>query len=259
MSEVKKSFVTLLMIGFILTLPTALRARSAEIRQPRTSVQSLEDKLSQKAAFIPRSKSALEQLIEIAQHYELPMGIEWFDRPREEKAAVTLPSDSVTVRDLIQTILLQSQGHQLSVENGIVHITHPTLTAATKNLLNLRISEFQIENLDLPDAEAQLRLKIGMTLQPELYTQGYGGSNRYYLKGAFSKRNITVSGKNLTVREILDDIAKANGGILWVVQLTPQQLAGTKPSKTASPDPLFEGKPEPIDYPWRFISFKESE
>jgi hypothetical protein len=261
MLQGKKRFVILLMIGIVLARSGALRAQSTDIRQSQTSMRSLEDKLSLKATFIPRSKSALAQLIEVAKHYRLPMGIEWLNRPGKEKVAVTLSlvRDSVTVRELIQTILLQSQDQQMSIEDGIIHITHPAFMIDPKNLLNLRISEIHVENLDLPEAEAQLRLKIGMTLRPQLYTDGYGVGHRYYLKGAFSKRNISISGNNLTVREILNDIAKANGSLLWVAQLTPRELADGKPSGPQNPDPLVESKPEPIDYPWQFISFEESD
>jgi len=41
------------------------------------SAQELDSKLAQKADFSPTASSAKEQLIQIAQHYKIPMGIEW--------------------------------------------------------------------------------------------------------------------------------------------------------------------------------------
>jgi hypothetical protein len=109
----------------------------------------------------------LEQLIEVAQHYELPMGIEWFDRPGAEKTAVilSLTSDSMTVRDLIQTILLQSQDHQLSAENGIIHINHPTLMTDPKNLLNLLRFAFALALKIAISARYLLALIVSMQAQ----------------------------------------------------------------------------------------------
>jgi hypothetical protein len=92
-----------------------------------------------------------------------------------------------------------------------------------RNFLNLRIQEFSLSNANLIDASHKLRLAISLSQSPGLnYGGGYGyGTPR---DDGFDKNNISFSGQNLTVREILTKIAVANGNALWIVRLIPSQM-----------------------------------
>jgi hypothetical protein len=82
---------------------------------------SIESKLSQETSFVPQSASALEQLTEVAQHYQVPMGIEWIGQLDVRIPKPLYPSRR-TVRSLIDTILQQVPGYRARVVNGVLNI-----------------------------------------------------------------------------------------------------------------------------------------
>jgi hypothetical protein len=100
-----------------------------------------------------------------------------------------------------------------------------------------------------PDVSASLRY-------PAQYRQGYGGGYGAAPDNPFWIRNVTVSGENLTIREILTRIAVANGNSSWVVMLTPAELKGNRPEWEGVP-PNQDGH-SPINYRWKFIPLKPS-
>jgi hypothetical protein len=90
-----------------------------------------------------------------------------------------------------------------------------------------------------------------MALYPELYRHGYGGGFGSAPDNPFWIPNVTFFGTNVTVRDILAGIAEANGNAAWVVELTHDELSGSRPK--------WEGMPinkmghSPLNYRWRFI------
>lgn len=207
--------------------------------------QSLDSKLLQKASFVPTSTSAVDQLIEVAQHYDIPMGIEWIDRP--DARVLTLPqSKGATVQGLITAILRQSPGYQLKLTHGIVHIANRAFVDDPKNFLNLRIREFKVKEANVFDANASLRLNIKMTLHPARYAGGWNGGYGFAPGSVFDVRNITFSGRDLTVRQIINKIAAANSNALWVVRLDPSRMMRAEPA-------FFAQEYESEDFRWRII------
>ncbi|HYP00826.1 MAG TPA: hypothetical protein VER76_11600 [Pyrinomonadaceae bacterium] len=224
-----------------------------------TDAEDIESRLSQKADFIPGGKSASDQLIAVAQHYRIPMGIEWVDQGRSQELDVAPPprESNPTVRDVLQAIVLRLPGYQMTTRNGVVHITQPAFAGAAGNFLNVQIEEFQVENENLLAAKEQLRLSIDMTLHPDDYEGGYAGGYGYNPDNVFAKRNISFTGKDLTVREILDGLVKANGNALWVAQLDLDDFqTAAKPSTTK---PTKNSKPEEANskYRWDFVPLVE--
>lgn len=213
---------------------------------------SVETKLSQETSFVPQSASAVERLTEVAQYYQVPMGIEWVGESDIRVLKPLYPSRR-TVRSLIAAILKQLPGYRARVENGVVNIARADTKDAPKNFLNLRIPEFRVDQANLHDANALLRLKINMTLHPDRYTGGVGGGYGYGVpsEDRFDSDIITFSGRSLTVREILNKIVAINANALWVVQLVP--------SKTMTGEPFFaQGPPDgagryPLDFHWQFL------
>jgi hypothetical protein len=214
------------------------------------SAQSLESKLARKTTFIPHSQSVFEQLVSVAQFYEIPMGIEWANG-MEPDVSPRPARKGITVRGLINTILKRRAGYQARIENGVLHVVNPVIGASPQNFLNLRISEFNVKDANVFGAEALLKLKIDMTLHPERYAGGYnGGYGSPHING-FDIENITFSGRNLSVREILNKIVAANGNALWIVQLNPSKILNER--FFAQDDGV-----EPAGFHWRFIPLKSA-
>ena len=192
---------------------------------PTAAAQDLETKLAQRADFVPTATSVREQLIQVAQHYKIPMGIEWVIKP-EEKEVKLVPGGAPTVLSLLNLILQATPDYSLTVRRGVVHVSDNRYTVDSRNFLNLRIGAFSLTKADVYNAEAELRFKIHVTVNPERYAYGsnggYGSGPRD--ENNLNIRNITFSGKNLTVRNILNRIVAANGHTLWVVNIGPSRM-----------------------------------
>jgi hypothetical protein len=212
--------------------------------------QSLNSKLLQKASFVPKSKFALDQLIEVAQHYQIPMGIEWIGRPVPTVSA-SPKYRPTTVRSLVATILRPYPDYRLKVVDGLVHITNQAFVDSPRNFLNIRISEFKVDKASMVGADASLRLGIKMALHPDRYANGYnGGYGGSFPADVLNIPNITFSGRNLTVRQILNKSVAANGNALWVVRLNPSRMMNAEPA-------FFAQEYETEDFHWQFVPLQE--
>jgi hypothetical protein len=217
------------------------------------AAQDLETKLAQRADWIPSATNVREQLIQVAQHYKIPMGIEWVIKP-EEKEVKLVVGGAPTVMSLLNLILQATPNYSLTVGRGIVHVSDNRYTVDSRNFLNMRIGEFKLTKTNVYDAEAELRLKIRMTLHPERYVGGWNGG---YGSGPreendLNLQNISFSGKNLTVRDILDRIVSANGNTLWVVNIAPTNMMANEPFFAQS-----DAKQETGVF-WKIIPFNPS-
>lgn len=220
--------------------------------RPPLPPASLESKLAQKATYIPGGKTVAEQLVEVARHYRLPMGIEFVGQPA---ASDTPPrvEPGATVSELINAILRNAPDYQARVYDGVVHIAQLTAAASPNNFLNMRLSRYKIEDANLFEAEARLRLMINSEMFPDLYKEGFGGGSGYPLDHTFASTCVTFQGSDLTIRDVLNGIARESGNSLWVVTLRPEELAAEKPAwRQRSPDEYGHAA---INTRWRFIPF----
>ena len=216
--------------------------------------QTLKERLEQQTDFIPQNSSPAEQLIEVAQRFDIPMAIEWLDQT-DEQSKPTLAFKRGSVLNLIKIIVQQSPEHQLVIEDQILYIYPPAVVSRPFNFLNLRIDSYSVEDESLFGAEDKLRLGINMMLYPELYKNGYGGGYGGGYPHAFWKKNISFSGHDLTIREILTKVAEESGNALWIVRLDPDEFAGDKPKWAGVPIDKYGHSP--LNTRWRFIPLSE--
>lgn len=200
-------------------------------RSGKQMASDLANKLARKADFVPSDKGVLDRLVAIAQHYEIPMGIEWINGSSELETASSRPPDSFTVHDLLTALVTRLPDYQLTVDDGIVHVAPPVFAVRKDNVLNLIIEEFKIENNNLFEADHELRLSVDMTLHPEEYEGGYAGGFGYTPDHVFAKRNFSFKADDLTVRQILDGLVKANGNALWIAEFDREDKDKSKEPK----------------------------
>jgi len=191
--------------------------------------QSLNDKLSATVDFIPSSTIPTEQLVEIAQHYKIPMGIEWFWVTSKERRTVSLQQQ--TVIGLIRAVVQGSPGSTVDVTHGMVLIRHASFSDQQLNFLNVRLAEFKADKVNVFGAEWLLRTAMSRTIHPELYGNasngGYGyGHDR---DDHFDVENISLVRQKITVREVLNSIVKQNGNALWIVEFVPSKFMKDEP------------------------------
>ncbi|HKU76499.1 MAG TPA: hypothetical protein VJR02_21485 [Pyrinomonadaceae bacterium] len=214
----------------------------------------LEVKLARKADFVPSDKSALDRIVAIAKHYEIPMGIEWMGGAGAENLEVpasALPANC-TVRDLLTAIVSRLPDYQLTVQNGVVHLAPPVIAVRNDNFLNLVIEDFEVKDDSLFGADHELHIAIYMTLHPEV--EGYAGGYGHDPEHVFARRNLSYESHDLTVRQILDGLAKANGNALWIAEFDRKDFASQPKSNTTETlkDTVEEPKRE-----WRFVPFRD--
>ena len=219
-----------------------------------SSAQTLQERLEQQTIFIPQNSSPAEQLIEVAQRFKIPMAIEWLEQ-KSEQSKPTLNFKRGSVLDLIKTIIQQSPEHQLLVEGRILYIYPPAVAAHQFNFLNLRIENYEVNEESLFGAEDALRICINVMLYPELYKDGYAGGYGGGYPDVFWKKNVTFSGDDLTIREILNGIAAESGNALWIVKFNSDEFDGDQPKWIGVP--INESGHSPLNSRWQFIPLNE--
>ena len=221
---------------------------------PTPSETNLEAKLAQRADFVPAAGTVRDQLVQVAQHYKIPMGIEWVLRPEEKQAKLAV-SEAPTVIALLNLILQSAPEYSLTVLDGVVNVSDSRYATDSRNFLNLRIGEFSLTNTNVYGAEFELRYRIHATLHPERYA---GGMNGGYGHGfpdetGLALKSISFAGKDLTVRNILDRIILGNGKVLWVVNISPSRMMMKEERFFAQ----FDAEQE-FDFVWKILPFSKS-
>ena len=111
--------------------------------------QSVEAKLKQPVdSFASQSASTIEQLVELAQRFSLPMGIEWVDEPDLQNAR-PIELRETTVQDAVQQILQPHSGYDFAFSDGVVHVFNRSMLDDSRNFLNIRFPEFGFKDESL--------------------------------------------------------------------------------------------------------------
>ena len=194
----------------------------AQSRSAQGWPASFQQRLQQKVEFTPTAETPLEELITVAKTFDIPMGVEW-NEPTKCQRSMSRSTAKATVLQLLIGIVGRCPDQSLEVGNGMVHIRSRRFLSRL-NILNLRLRRFQVRNVSLFTAEHDLRIAIDEKLHPQEYANGYNGGYGYGPGDVFAIPNVTFSGANVSVREVLDGIARSNGNAIWIVRLNEATL-----------------------------------
>lgn len=219
----------------------------AVVRGSQTA--SLEEKLATVTDFVPHVMLPASQLVEVAQKFKIPMAIEVVDRPG--RAIFDKTAGKRSVRELIEAIVPE---HCIEIENGLVRIYSPTEAVHPFNFLNIRLKSYSAKDADLFAAQDQLRWAIRFTLEPEAYLNGFGGGYGNPANHIFQIPKFTLSFSDVTIREVLNRIALAQGNALWVAIIMPWDLSGDAPYWTKNG---VDGGQLPLTSAFRFLPLAE--
>lgn len=221
---------------------------------PTPPAQPLEAKLAQRADFIPAAGTVRDQLVQVAQHYKIPMGIEWVLQPEEKQVKLAV-SEAPSVMALLNLILQLAPDYSLTIREGVVNVSDSRYVTDTRNFLNLRIAKFSVTRVNVFAAEFELSDRIHATLHPERYAGGMNSGYGYGfpVEGGLDVMNISFSGQNLTVRNILDRIIAGNENTLWVVNIAPSRMMKNEDRFFAQ----FDSDQE-TDFTWKILPFSKS-
>jgi hypothetical protein len=220
-------------------------ACGAGIRGSET--ESLEEKLATATEYVPKATTPVDQLVEVALRFKIPMAIEWVEKAGATTRDKTMASKKRSVMQLIEEI---APGHRIEVDDGLVHIYSPSETVHPFNFLNIRLDSYSVKDSDLFAAEDQLRWAIRFTLEPEKYRNGHAGGYGHGGNDVFQIPKFTLSGADITIREVLNRIALAQGNALWVATINGADLEGDEPRWRRK---SVDGAEFPITSAWRFF------
>jgi len=211
--------------------------------------QRLEAKLAERTNFVPTSDTPLNQLIEVAQEFKIPMGIEWMEE--NGPANQSLDFREGRVIDLIAAITKGIPDAVVNEEGEILHVFLLHTVLSPLNFLNLRIREYEAINRPLHLAERQLQTRINLLLYPDSKSGGMGGGYGGWSPDPLWDCNINFSGHDLSIRDVLTGIALTCGKALWIVELSRDELSGQRPKWEGIPRDR-QGQ-SPLSGRWKFI------
>ena len=182
------------------------------------------------------------------------MGIEWVEKSGAATRDNTVPSENRSVRQLIEEIAKVQYGYRMEVDDGLLRFYSPAEAVHTFNFLNLRLDSYSVKDGDLFAADDQLRWAIRFTLEPEKYRNGYAGGYGHGANNVFQIPKFTLSGADLTIREVLNRIALAQGNALWVATINGADLEGGEPRWRRK---SVDSAGLPLTSAWRFVPIAE--
>lgn len=216
--------------------------------------QSLEEKLATVTDYVPQATTPVDQLVEVARRFKLPMGIEWAERAGTARSGKTSASRKRSVKELVEEIASVSPEHCVEVENGLVRIYSPTEAMHPFNFLNIRLKSYIAKEADLFAAEDRLRWAIRFTLEPEKYLHGYAGGYGRGANHVFQIPKFTLSVSDARIRDVLNRIVLAQGNALWVATIKTADFTSYEPYWTRDG---VDGGHLPVTSAWRFLPLAE--
>ena len=131
---------------------------------------------------------------------------------------INIHANGKTLREILQIAVAQVPGFRISVENGLVSVYSPQQRQDATDLLNETIPQFSVVGVDTEDAGTELMCALTRTVDPR------AGCFSSIAKGQLGPSRITLTAKNMPVREILDRIVAQNGDAVWTVTVPPSKL-----------------------------------
>jgi hypothetical protein len=156
--------------------------------------------------------SLAEGLLQAADRFKIPMGIEWISCP-STRARLHVSWGDTTVREILQKLTETYPGYEMKIGNGVVHIVATTVSP-NENFVLLRIKSFNIKDELAESARQKLRdfVRTSVVL-PKPGGGGVAGS----LISNVGERKIDVSVVNATVEDVLDALATNSSMKVWIV------------------------------------------
>ncbi len=72
--------------------------------------------------WLPKAMAPVDQFVEVAPRFKIPMAVEWVERPRTVRLDQSPPSRKRSVRELIEEIASVSPEYRVEVDDGFVRM-----------------------------------------------------------------------------------------------------------------------------------------
>ncbi|HXH51602.1 MAG TPA: hypothetical protein VNM47_19860 [Terriglobia bacterium] len=156
-------------------------------------------------------------LAKVAQDFSVPLGIEWVKLPSDPKE-VKLAWRKATVREILQSVVRARPGYEMKVGNGIVHVLYANAESDKKNFLNIRVRNFRSADEYVAFSKQRLHDIVRSTISlPVPHAGGNLPSEFREVVVSGGEHKATFEIQNGTVRDVMDKMALATDGKIWIV------------------------------------------
>ena len=181
----------------------------------------LTQRLSARTAAGRVEGSFVEALGQTARVFNIPMGISWLNTESAQQKR-TIEYENTTVLEVIEQIANTEPGYEVTAANGVVHVSTMRVPPG-QNFLYLRIPNFSAGGSS-GLVQAALRMRLNQEISPDP-RRGYGGS----IFSSVDDPKLDLHMANVSVEDILDNVAVASNDKVWVVTFEekPDHLTAT--------------------------------
>jgi hypothetical protein len=207
--------------GCWLLLPVVLLVANTSVNATERKLSyELQDKLAAEVKdFENQGKPLIPTLLEVADRYDLPMGIEKVEREALDQP-ITIKLKHGSVAKLLDRCIRQRPGYSWAARDGVVLIYGDDELKKASNLFNFIIPVFEAENETLNRYDNGLRLKLYLEKEkPGGYVGSFPGSNE------FENKRLSIKMHNASVRQILNRLVALHGGVVWIARVPPEKLS----------------------------------
>lgn len=229
---------------------TALSVNAAPQKEQPLSVK-LENPVSD---YHLSGNGMVNTLARVAQHFELPVGIEWV-RNGETLRSFNLEWKASTIRGILSSVVDRYPGYVWKLQDGVVHVFRSDLVAEKGNFLNLTVpNRFKASREAGGFINWRLRFAVQNLVSPRRLPPGAGVGGSYAT--GTREKPITLDLQGLTIRQALDKLVSVSEHKVWVVTFSG---AGRTPAGFLRTETLWHPTPFPDgDQPmWDFLSWQE--
>lgn len=206
-------FVRFLFCVVAISFPVCLRSN---VDTPQNTYErTLETKIP---FFDSAGRTLIENVLDLAYQYELPLGLEYLDQTAVTRA-INLKLQDASVRSVLIELIQQNPQYQVSFSNGLVDIYSPKAREDSSNLFNRVMKDFTVANVDTHRADAELFCQLARNLSPNA---GCGGSVAI---GQWGSLKVNIDRHNAKIYEILNEIVAQNGKAVWSVMVPPTKMS----------------------------------
>lgn len=160
------------------------------------------------------SADFIDAIVKVSSDFHIPLGVEWVATP-SSRDPLMRSWKRTTVGAILHAIVSTQPGHEMKVEDGIVHVVASGLIPAKEDFLNLKIELFELDHGPVDLASRKLRGIVKQKVSPPRSNGGggVGGS----LGVSPDEPNISLRLTNATVRESLDKMVLVSSRKIWIV------------------------------------------
>lgn len=175
-------------------------------------------------------KPLVPTLLQIAETYRVPMGIERVDADAG-KTPIFVRMLHGTVAELLTLCLSKASGYAWNANEGVVNIYGLSERSARSNLFNAPVENFAVTNATLNEVNDHLRDLVFRESSGKASAKALGPVGAFGDSpgiGGWETKRFTITIRRATTRDVLNRIvalsSSAGQGVVWVANAPPNHL-----------------------------------